>query len=64
MPKRKTFEEWKSKVQKRVKRCINYNLDDLVDQPYREWYEDGFGEKHVSLVVINDFHLEAMSVFF
>ena len=66
MPKRKrdhTFEEWKTKVQKRVYRCINYNLDDLVDQPYREWYEDGFSSKHASTAVINDYFLEYMSIF-
>lgn len=66
MPKRKRdtdFENWKCKVQKRVRRYIPYNLDDLVDQPYREWYEDGFNSKYASTVVINDYFLDYMSIF-
>ena len=58
------FDIWKASVQKRVNKYINYSLDELVDQPYREWYDDGFDEKYVSMVVVNEYYLEVMSVFY
>lgn len=41
-PKRKlTFEEWKKRADDAAVRRAGISLDDLADQPYYDWYEDG-----------------------
>jgi hypothetical protein len=35
-----TYEEWIKKVDRHIEKVCGLGHDDLVDQPYREWWED------------------------
>lgn len=39
--KKRSFEEWKKQVDQAINRICGLSSDDLPDQPYRDWYEEG-----------------------
>lgn len=39
--KKRSFEEWKKQVDQAINQICGLSSDDLPDQPYRDWCEDG-----------------------
>lgn len=51
---KKTFEEWMAQVNREVSNIIGLDADDLADQPYYDWYEDGVRPKTAAKRAIKD----------
>ena len=51
------FQVWKNRIDNYVYNKIGWNLDDLPDQPYRQWFEDGYLKPHnVVHIVLSDYY--------
>ena len=51
------FKIWKERINNYVYNKISHHLDDLPDQPYRLWFEEGFLKpSHVSHIVLGDYY--------
>ncbi len=51
------FSVWKQRIDNYVYNKIGHHLDDLPDQPYRLWFEEGFLKpSHVSYIVLGDYY--------
>lgn len=51
------FYIWKGRIEQHVLKEINYLLDDLPDQPYRYWFEQGYlTPKQVSIIIIANYY--------
>ena len=51
------FQTWKNRINTYVYQKIGWNLDDLPDQPYRLWFDDGYLKpSQVACVVLGDFY--------
>lgn len=51
-----TWEEWMEQVDTEINKIIGLGLDhnDLADQPYHDWYEDGVRPKTAAKRAIKD----------
>lgn len=51
-----TWEEWMEQVDTEINKIIGLGLDhnDLADQPYYDWYEDGVRPKTAAKRAIKD----------
>lgn len=52
----KAFERWMEKVDAEIDKIIGLGLDhdDLIDQPWHDWYEDGVRPKTAAKRAIKD----------
>jgi len=51
---KKTWEEWKAQVNREVSNIAGLDADDLADQPYYDWYEDGVRPKTAAKRALKD----------
>ena len=51
------FTVWKQRIDNYVFDRIGHHLDDLPDQPYRSWFEQGFLKPlHISHIVLGNYY--------
>ena len=51
------FDIWKERIDNYVYNKIGHHLDDLPDQSYRQWFDQGFLKpKEVSHIVLGDYY--------
>ena len=51
------FKVWKQRIDNYVYNTIGHHLDDLPDQSYRQWFDEGILKpKDVSHIVLGDYY--------
>ena len=43
-----TFEEWMKEVDSHIESECGFTSEDLADQPYRDWYNDGMSSSEAA----------------
>lgn len=60
------FSVWKQRIDTFVYKQIGFHLDDLPDQSYRQWFEDGYLKpKQVGYIILgNYYHLYNLNLLY
>lgn len=49
-----TFEHWMTAVNKQVEIMAMVSVDDLADQPFRDWFNDGISAREAAEMTLED----------
>ena len=52
------FYEWKNKIDNIVYKKIGFHLEELADELYRNYFDNGYSIKYMASMVINHYKIE------